>query len=132
MTPTVRAVRATTPRMSPAGSRAAVSGSDDSGTVAVAEAKITVPTTTLNQNTARQPATPTRVPPMTGPRAIANPDTAAHAPRAWARTRSSGNRCRITDSVPGSEAAAPRPITTRPAMSQGTEGATAPKTEPAQ
>ncbi len=40
--------------------------------------------------------------------------------------------CRITDSVPGSLAAAPRPITARPAIRVCELGARAQTTEPAQ
>ena len=42
---------------------------------------------------------------------------AAHTPIARLRARASGYRWRSIDSVPGSLAAAPRPITARPAMS---------------
>ena len=44
----------------------------------------------------------------------------------------SGYRWRSIDSVPGSLAAAPMPITARPAMSTWTFGASAHRTEPAQ
>ena len=44
----------------------------------------------------------------------------------------SGYSCRSIDSVPGSLAAAPMPITARPAMSTWTFGASAHNTEPAQ
>ncbi len=46
--------------------------------------------------------------------------------------RASGYRWRSIDRVPGSLAAAPRPITARPAMSVWTFGASAHRTEPAQ
>ena len=44
----------------------------------------------LNQKMARQLETPTRIPPITGPRARANPDTAAHTPSASALVPLSG------------------------------------------
>ena len=40
--------------------------------------------------------------------------------------------CRMSESVPGSEAAAPTPITSRPAMRTPELGASAATTEPAQ
>ena len=57
---------------------------------------------------------------------------AAHAPIARLRARSSANRWRSIDSVPGSLAAAPRPITARPAISVPGFGASAHSTDPAQ
>src|SRR5580765_8475938 len=92
----------------------------------------TAPSATLNQNTARQPDTPTSSPPTTGPSASASPDTADHAPRARARSPRSGNSWRITDSVPGSLAAAPTPMTARPAITHAALVATAAISDPAQ
>ena len=90
------------------------------------------PNPRLNQKMPRQPHSPTSTPPTTGPAASANPDVAAHTPIARLRARASGYKWRSIDSVPGSLAAAPRPITARPAMSTGTSGASAHSTEPAQ
>ena len=47
---------------------------------------------------------------MTGPRASARPDTAAHTPSASARVSRSGYTCLMMESVPGSLAAAPIPM----------------------
>jgi hypothetical protein len=69
---------------------------------------------------------------MTGPRAKASPDTAAHTPSASARVSRSGYTCLMIDRVPGSLAAAPIPMVTRPAMSQSTLPARAAMTEPPQ
>ena len=69
---------------------------------------------------------------MTGPAASARPDTAVHTPRARLRARSSSYTCRSIDRVPGSLAAAPRPMTARAAISTPVSGARAASTEPAQ
>ena len=47
--------------------------------------KATAPMNRLNQKMARQLHRPTITPPITGPRASASPDTAAHTPNASAR-----------------------------------------------
>ena len=54
--------------------------SDVSGTATAAKTNATTPNPRLNQKMARQLEKPTRTPPMTGPRASARPDTAAHTP----------------------------------------------------
>ena len=64
--------------------------------------------------------------------ASASPDTAAHAPRARARMRRSGKIWRIIDSVPGSEAAAPTPMMTRPTTSSSGLVESAQTTDPMQ
>ena len=69
---------------------------------------------------------------MTGPRASARPDTAAQTPMAQSRLRLSVYRCRSIDRVPGSLAAAPSPMTARPAISTPGFGARAHSTDPAQ
>ena len=69
---------------------------------------------------------------MTGPRARARPETAAQTPSASARVSRSGYTCRMMDSVPGSLAAAPTPMMTRPAINQSTLLARAATTDPAQ
>ena len=107
-------------------------GSAFSGNVHAAPTNATTPNRRLNQKMARHDQIPARVPPITGPRARAELETAAQTPSARARSRPSGNRCRIIDSVPGSEAAAPTPITTRPMMRTWTSGARAATTDPAQ
>ena len=81
---------------------------------------------------ARQSQTPVSAPPMTGPSARARPDTPAQTPTARARLRSPVYRWRSMDRVPGSLAAAPRPMTARPAISTPTLGASADRTDPAQ
>ena len=81
---------------------------------------------------ARQLENPTSAPAMTGPSARASPETAAQTPSASARVSRSGYTWRMIDSVPGSLAAAPIPMTTRPPMSQSTLPASAAMTEPAQ
>ena len=80
----------------------------------------------------RQLHSPVSTPPMTGPMASAKPEVAAHTPMAQLRSLASGYRCRSIDNVPGSLAAAPRPITARPAIRIWTSGASAETTEPAQ
>ncbi len=109
--------RANAPRMKPGMSNRARTGSELSGRTMAAATRATIPKIRLNQNTARQDHSPTSTPPMTGPMASASPDTAAQIPSARARRRRLGYRCRIMDSVPGSEHAAPIPMTTRPAIS---------------
>ena len=106
--------------------------SDVSGTATAASTKATTPKPRLNQKMARQLENPTSMPPMTGPRASARPETAAHTPSASARVSRSGYTCRMMDKVPGSLAAAPIPMMTRPAMSQSTFPASAATTEPPQ
>ena len=106
--------------------------SDDSGTLTAARTKATTPKPRLNQKMARQLENPTSAPPMTGPSARASPETAAQTPSASALVSRSGYTCRMIDKVPGSLAAAPTPMTTRPAMSQSTLPAKAAMTEPAQ
>ena len=69
---------------------------------------------------------------MTGPSARASPDTAAQIATALVRLRSSVYRCRSMDRVPGSLAAAPKPMTARPAMTRPMFGASAARTDPAQ
>jgi len=54
---------------------------------------------------------------MTGPKASASPEVPAQMPIALLLALDSGYRCRSIESVPGSLAAAPMPITARPAMS---------------
>ncbi len=81
---------------------------------------------------ARQLENPTNAPPMTGPRASARPDTAAHTPSASARVSRSGYTCRMMERVPGSLAAAPTPMMTRPAINQSTLLANAATTDPTQ
>ena len=80
----------------------------------------------------RQFQTPTSTPPTTGPAASAKPEVPAQTPIARLLALASGYRWRSIDSVPGSLAAAPRPITARPAMSVWTFGAGAHSTELAQ
>jgi hypothetical protein len=90
------------------------------------------PNVTSNQKIPRQLHTPTSAPPRTGPSASENPETAAQTPSARLRLRSSGYRCLIIDSVPGSLAAAPRPMTARAAIRIPMPGATAASAAPAQ
>ena len=49
----------------------------------------TTPTGMLIQKIDRQPTVPTRSPPITGPRAMLTPTTAAHIPTACARSLAS-------------------------------------------
>ena len=64
--------------------------SEVSGTATAARTKATTPKPRLNQKIARQLEKPTSAPPMTGPRASASPETAAHTPSASARVFRSG------------------------------------------
>ena len=132
MTPKTSAVSAAAPRTVPAMSTRCASGSALSGSTISPATRATSPKARLNQKIARQFHTPTSAPPMTGPTARASPDTAAQTPTARVRVRSSVYRCRSIDRVPGSLAAAPRPITARPAMTRPIFGASAASTEPAQ
>ena len=60
------------------------------------------------------------------------PQIAVQTPTVLPRSRSSGYRWRSMDSVPGSLAAAPMPITARPAIRTGPSGTMAHSTDPAQ
>ena len=120
------------PRIVPAVSTRAAVGSELSGRMTAATISAISPKNRLNQKMPRQLHTPVRIPPTTGPAASANPEVAAHTPIARLLALSSGYSWRSMDSVPGSLAAAPRPITARPAMSVCTFGASAHSTEPAQ
>ncbi len=131
MTAKIVVPSATGPRMNPAQSLRADIGSALSGTVIHAATKIAAPAAKLNQNTSRQPPMPTRMPPKTGPSARARPEMAAHTPSARARAARCGYMCRMTESVPGSQAAAPTPMIAREAMSESTFGARAPSRDPA-
>ena len=86
----------------------------------------------MNQKIPRQPNQPTSTPPSTGPTASASPDTAAQIPTARSLARFSVYTCRSMDSVPGSLAAAPRPMTARPAISTLIFGASAHSSAPPQ
>ena len=131
MTAKISALRADAPKAKPGMSTRWASGSAFSGRTSTPAASAASPKARLNQKIARQFQTPTSKPPMTGPRASASPQTAVHTPTARARARSSGYRWRSMDSVPGSLAAAPSPITARPPISIGASGASAHSTEPA-
>ena len=132
MTAKVSDPRVTAPRSSPGTSKRPRMGSELSGNTMVALMKASTPKKTLAQKMARHDQPKTKSPPMSGPRASPRLDTAAHMPRDRARWRLSGYRCLIIDRVPGSEAAAPMPMTTRPAIRMSVVGATAAMTEPAQ
>ena len=105
------AVSAAAPRIAPGMSTRCASGSALSGSTISPATSAARPKNRLNQKIARQSHTPTSAPPKTGPTARARPDTAVQTPRALVRVRSSVYRCRSIDSVPGSLAAAPSPIT---------------------
>ena len=112
-----RAARTAAPISAPAVSTRCASGSALSGRIMAPSTSAASPKTRLNQKMARQFHTPTSAPPTTGPSARARPDTAAQTPMARSRLRRSVYRCRSIDSVPGSLAAAPSPMTARPAIS---------------
>ena len=139
--------------MNPGMSTRCASGSEFSGSTIIAAISAARPKITLNQKIPRQASglgrgaiplaaaggappievqTPMIAPPITGPRARPRPVTAAHTPRAQLRVRSSGYRWRSIDRVPGSLAAAPIPITARPAISSAMFVASADMTDPAQ
>ena len=120
------------PSSVPAVSTRAAVGSALSGKMIAATIRAASPNARLNQKMPRQLQTPTSTPPSTGPAASANPDVAAHTPIARLLALASGYRWRSIESVPGSLAAAPRPITARPAISVWTFGASAHSTDPAQ
>jgi len=123
---------ATAPSTVPAMSTRCASGSALSGRTSIPRPSAAAPKARLNQKIARQSQIPVSTPPMAGPRASASPQTAVQTPTALSRSRSSGYRWRSMDSVPGSLAAAPRPITARPAIRTGALGTMAHSTEPAQ
>src|SRR5947208_57312 len=126
------AASAPAPSRVPAVSTRFAVGSALSGRMIAATISAASPKARLNQKMPRQLHTPASTPPTTGPAASANPDVAAHTPTARLLARASGYRWRSMDRVPGSLAAAPRPITARPAMSVWTFGASAHRTDPAQ
>ncbi len=128
----VSAVSAAAPSSTPVMSTRCASGSALSGSTSAPAISAASPKARLNQKIARQLQMPTSAPPITGPAARARPDTAVHTPSARVRARSSVYRWRIMDRVPGSLAAAPRPITARPAISIPVLGASAASTDPAQ
>ena len=120
------------PSSVPAVSTRAAVGSALSGRMTTATISTASPKNRLNQKMPRQLHSPMSTPPTTGPMASAKPDVPAHTPMARLRARASGYRWRSMDRVPGSLAAAPMPITARPAMSIAGLGASADSTEPAQ
>ena len=120
------------PSSAPAVSTRYASGSALSGRITAPSTRAARPNNRLNQKMARQFHAPTSAPPITGPSARARPDTAAQMPMARSRLRRSVYRCRSMDSVPGSLAAAPSPMTARPAISTPGFGASAHSTDPAQ
>src|ERR1700689_2838922 len=126
------AASAPAPRNVPAGSTRAAVGAALSGRMTTAMTRAARPNARLNQKMPRQFQTPISTPPMSGPAARANPDVAAQMPIALLLALASGYRCRSIERVPGSLAAAPMPITARPAMSTPTFGASAHRTDPAQ
>lgn len=123
---------ATAPSTVPAMSTRCAPGSALSGRTSVPRPSAAAPKARLNQKIARQSQIPVSTPPMAGPWASASPQTAVQTPTARSRSRSSGYRWRSVDSVPGSLAAAPRPITAQPAIRTGALGAIAHSTEPTQ
>jgi hypothetical protein len=132
MTAKVNAARAAAPSTAPEISTRRASGSALSGSSTAPAISAARPSARLNQKMPRQFQAPTRAPPMTGPAASASPDTAVHTPTARVRARSSSYTCRSIDRVPGSQAAAPRPMTARAAISAPEFGARAASTDPAQ
>ena len=82
--------KASAPRTMPIQSIRPLPRSEVSGTKSSAMRKATAPKSRLNQKMACQLHSPTSTPPMTGPRARARPETAAHTPSASARVRRSG------------------------------------------
>jgi len=132
MMPKVSDPRARAPRNRPGRSNRARTGSELSGRTNAALMKARTPKITLAQKMARHDHPKTRRPPISGPSASPRLDTAAQIPRERARSARSVYSCRIIERVPGSEAAAPMPMTTRPAISTSVVGATAAMTEPAQ
>ncbi len=66
------------------------SGSLLSVSVTAATASESAPNPKPNQKMLRQPGPSASTPPITGPRASASPETAAHTPRARARSARSG------------------------------------------
>src|SRR5580658_846717 len=117
------------PSSVPAVSTRAAVGLELSGRMMAATIRAASPKARLNQKMPRQFQTPTRMPPTTGPMASAKPDVPAQTPIARLLALASGYSWRSIDSVPGSLAAAPTPITARPAMSTSTFGASAPSAE---
>src|SRR5215469_11261440 len=130
--PKISAARAPAPSTVPGTSTRPAPGSALSGRIMAATSTAARPKVTSNNMIPRQLHTPTSAPPRTGPSASEKPDTAAQTPSARLRLRSSAYSCLIMDSVPGSLAAAPSPITARPAIRIAMLGASADIVAPAQ
>src|SRR5665213_248286 len=90
ITANVNAPSPAAPTRNPGMSRRDDWGLDDSGTVFRASSTMSSAAPTLNQNTPRQSPSATRMPPITGPKARARPETAAQVPMARARMARSG------------------------------------------
>ena len=82
------------------------------------------------KNTARHPLAAIRAPPTTGPRAMLSPNTAPHAPIAWARSRGSSNTLRMIDIATGLSIEPPIACTTRAAIRNPRLGAMPHSSEP--
>ena len=88
------------------------------------------PTGMLIQKIERQPRDETSTPPMTGPRAMETPTTAAHTPIAWARSWGSTNVLVMMDMATGLSIDAPTPWSMRNATRAPRLGARLHSSEP--
>ena len=89
------------------------------------------PNGTTTRKMLRQPKLPISRPPTVGPIAIARPLQPAQMPSAWPRSASSRHTTRMIASEAGTDSAAPRPASARPAISTPIDGATAHNNEAA-
>ena len=89
-----------------------------------------MPTGMLTQKMPRQPTESTRAPPVTGPRAMLNPNTAPQTPMAWARSRRSVNVLVMIDIATGFSIEPPTACSIRKPISQPVLGARLQASEP--
>jgi len=121
ITPKASAASPRTAVACPARSRGAASLGDRGARAAIAS--VTTPTGRLMKKIARHPAADVRMPPSTGPAAIAAAPPELHTATALARAAGSPNACRTSDSDAGSVTAAAQPWTIRQPMRAHSAGA---------
>ena len=117
-------------RICPSGSARRPLGARESGTSSAVIEMAARPTGMLAQKMPRQPTVPTRMPPMTGPSAIDNPDTPSQTPIALARSDGVTNVLVMMPSAAGLSIEPPIPCSTRKPISQLRLGASEHSQEP--
>jgi hypothetical protein len=90
------------------------------------------PTGRLIQKIERHPTDPTRRPPITGPRAMLTPTTAAHTPTAWARSFGSVKVLVMMDMATGLSIDPPTACTIRKTTSRVRLGARLHSSDPSE